>query len=182
MSLEDAAAIEADSWETTKILVEAFEEGNEGNDAGRGDSASDIFRADTENDVLREISANDILREESADDVPPAKPTENTARAARMEPAVPKAEEPGDAADGWPAVLEPYRDFLKAALTADKTAQKQAATALRKMPDAVADEINTLTADPDLEGNPICDIILEDNGTGTYTLIEDYLPDLSPLL
>ena len=37
------------------------------------------------------------------------------------------------------------------------------------MPDALADEINALTADGE-----IGDIILEDDGMGGYTVIEDY--------
>ena len=146
-SVEDAAAIEADSWETTKILVEAFEE----------------------NEVPPPQDEVPPVDSQTA----PTVPLEVTGREASGERAEGK---------GWTGVLLPYREFLKAAMTADGNAQKQAAAALRKMPDAIADEINTLTADPDLEGNPICDIILEDNGTGAYTLIEDYLPDITPLL
>jgi hypothetical protein len=63
----------------------------------------------------------------------------------------------------------PYADFIRAALRGDSAAQKQAAAALRKMPDAVADEINALTADGDLG-----DILLEEDGMGGYTVIEDY--------
>ena len=153
-SVEDAAAIEADSWETTRILVEAFEE-------------HDLPATDRETPTPHgEVPHAD-------NEAIPAESSEVTGNRERGE---------DTEGNGWPTVLLPYREFLKAALTADGTAQKQAAAALRKMPDAVADEINTLTADPDLAGNPIGDIILEDSGTGTYTLIEDYLPDITPLL
>ena len=71
--------------------------------------------------------------------------------------------------------LLPYRVFLKAVLTEDAAGQRQAATALGKMPDAVADEINELAADD------LGDILLEDIGT-CYAVIEDYKALLDGLL
>ena len=65
--------------------------------------------------------------------------------------------------------LTPYIPFIRTALNADPAAQRAAAKALGKMPDALADEINALTADGE-----IGDIILEDDGKGSYTVIEDY--------
>ena len=59
--------------------------------------------------------------------------------------------------------------MVKAALDCDSAAIRAAAKALGKMPDALADEINALTADGE-----IGDIILEDDGMGGYTVIEDY--------
>ena len=65
--------------------------------------------------------------------------------------------------------LAPYAPFIKAALDGDSAALRTAAKALGKMPDALADEINALTADGE-----IGDIILEDDGMGGYIVIEDY--------
>ena len=45
------------------------------------------------------------------------------------------------------------------------------------MPDALADEINALTTDGE-----IGDIILEDDGMGGYTIIEDYREQVEDLL
>ena len=142
VSLTDAAAIEARSWETTKILVEAFEDATEvangvplrGNDASLGG-----------NDVAAE-AANEV-------------PLRGTAVAPEAQ-----TEENGEV-----SVFAPYAPFIKAALDGDSAALRAAAKALGKMPDALADEINALTADGE-----IGDIILEDDGMGRYTVIEDY--------
>ena len=142
VSVEDAAAIEAQSWATTKILVEAFEDATEvangvplrGNDASLGD-----------NDVAAE-AANEVPLRGTA--VAPAAQTEE---------------------NGEVSVFAPYAPFIKAALDGDSAALRAAAKALGKMPDALADEINALTADGE-----IGDIILEDDGMGRYTVIEDY--------
>ena len=45
------------------------------------------------------------------------------------------------------------------------------------MPDALADEINALTADGE-----IGDIVLEDDGMGGYTVIADYREQVIELL
>ena len=164
VTVADAAAIEAESWETTRILVDAFGEGER--------EGSEVLLAE------REAHQEGLVRE----DAPKERPSEREAAPAEPIRNEGSAESEGSTAEGWVAALTPYRDFLRSALHADSAAQKQAAEALCKMPDAIADEINTLTADPDLENNPICDIILEDDGTGTYTLIEDYRPDIEALL
>ena len=70
-----------------------------------------------------------------------------------------------------------YAPFIKAALDGDSAALRAAAKALGKMPDALADEINALTADGE-----IGDIILEDDGMGGYTIIEDYREQIEDLL
>ena len=56
-------------------------------------------------------------------------------------------------------------------------ALRAAARGLSKMPDALADEINALTADGE-----IGDIILEEDGMGGYTVIEDYRKQVADLL
>ena len=45
------------------------------------------------------------------------------------------------------------------------------------MPDALADEINAITADGE-----IGDIVLEEDGMGCYTVIEDYREQIIELL
>ena len=141
VSLTDAAAIEAQSWETTKILVEAFgvDDGAENDVALCGNDVS-----------LRD---NDVRRANSANDAAPA---------AQMEETSP---------------LAPYAPFINAALDGDPSALRVAAKALGKMPDALADEINAITADGE-----IGDIILEDDGMGCYTVIEDYREQIIELL
>ena len=145
LSAEDAAAIEAESWETTRILVEAF-----------GDTQG-------VNDVAPEAANEDVL---SASDVPlwgnddaPAAQTEESGKGDSTNP------------------LAPYAPFIKAALDGDMAALRAAARKLGKMPDALADEINALTTDEE-----IGDIILEEDGMGGYTVIEDYRKQVADLL
>ena len=78
-------------------------------------------------------------------------------------------------ADTSPLAL--YAPFIKAALDGDSAALRAAAKTLGKMPDALADEINALTADGE-----IGDIILEDDGMGGYTVIADYREQVIELL
>ena len=73
--------------------------------------------------------------------------------------------------------LAPYAPFIKAALDGDSAALRAAAKAFGKMPDALADEINALTADGE-----IGDIVLEDDGMGGYTVIADYREQVIELL
>ena len=170
VSLEDAAAIEADSWETTKILVETF---------GVADGAANEVAVDTANDVPtsgNEVarSANDVRRASSGNDVAPAAQTEengeNGKNAVNIKPAL-------TAERGEDSLLAPYAPFIKAALDGDPAALRAAAKALGKMPDALADEINALTADGE-----IGDIILEDDGMVGYTVIEEYREQVIELL
>ena len=139
VSVEDAAAIEAQSWATTRILIEAFE---------------------GEEPQPQSPVTEEPVTERSA--VPVTSP------ASAVEPHAPPvlaSEEPAETA----SPLAPYALFIKAALDGDSAALRAAAKALGKMPDALADEINALTADGE-----IGDIILEDDGMGRYTVIEDY--------
>ncbi len=149
VSLEDAAAIEADSWETTRILVEAFE--GEGNHQEK--PAENVLAV--EKIPAAETPAAPVV---SVDPTPTAAPVSVPARNA-TESTAPAADSP----------LAPYAPFIKAALDGDPAALRAAAKTLGKMPDALADEINALTADGE-----IGDIILEDDGMGRYTVIEDY--------
>ena len=137
VSLSDAEAIEAQSWETTKILVEAFEE--------------------------------DTPQSQAA---PERIPTEEPPTA----PSIPDAPMHVDHTEKT-SPLAPYAPFIKAALAGDSAALRTAAKSLGKMPDALADEINTLTTDGE-----IGDMILEDDGMGGYTVIEDYREQVEDLL
>ena len=148
ISTEEAAAIEADSWETTRILVEAFEEGETSREAVS--PSLDLGTGETDG------SASDTAA--------PVLPDGDGLWAGGM------SSSSASETDGSGAFqLAPYRDFLAAALDADIAALKRAAAALGKMPDAVADAINALTADGELG-----DIILEDDGMGGYVVLEDY--------
>ncbi len=145
VSLEDAAAIEARSWETTKILVDAF---------GVADEV--VPAAQTEGD------GESAERAERAEPAEPAERTERTENADVLEIDSP---------------LALYTPFIRAAMDGDAAALRAAAKAMGKMPDALADEINALTADGD-----IGDIILEDDGMGSYAVIEDYRDRVMELL
>ena len=156
VSLEDAAAIEADSWETTRILVEAFEgEGNQPQPVSESVPAVETRAVET--------SAAPAL---PVDPMPTAVPVSAPARGAD-ESTAPAMDSP----------LAPYAPFIKAALDGDSAALRAAAKGLGKMPDALADEINALTADGE-----IGDIILEDDGMGSYTVIADYREQVIELL
>ncbi len=126
-SQEEAAAIERQSWETTKRLVEAF-------DPGKTPTAEPPVEP-----VLPPVSEN-----ESRD---------------------PKTESP----------FAPYADFLRAVASGNGAAQRAAATAIGKLPDAAADAVNRIAVE--LLG----DILLEEGENG-YTVIEDYKPDFERLL
>ena len=153
VSLEDAAAIEAESWETTRILVEAFEDA-----------------AEAANDVA--VGANDVAAE-AANDVPLR--GHDVAPVAQAE--CPCGATEGHGGSGEISALTPFVPFIKAALDGDSTALRAAAKSLGKMPDALADEINALTTDGE-----IGDIILEDDGMGGYAVIEDYREQVMELL
>lgn len=156
VSMEDAAAIEADSWETTRILVEAFE--------GEGNQPQPVSeRVPAVETRAVEIPAAPAL---PVDPMPTAAPVSAPARGAD-ESTVPVMDSP----------LALYAPFIKAALDGDSAALRAAAKGLGKMPDALADEINALTADGE-----IGDIVLEDDGMGGYTVIADYREQVIELL
>jgi hypothetical protein len=156
VSLEDAAAIEADSWETTRILVEAFE----------GEETQP--RSETESVPTVGIRAGET----------PAEPVRSVDPASTFAPVSASVRGAAEStAPSTDSALALYAPFIKAALDGDSAALRAAAKALGKMPDALADEINAITADGD-----IGDIILEDDGMGGYTVIEDYREQVMELL
>lgn len=170
VSLEDAAAIEATSWETTRILTEAF--GGEG------------IAADETNGILQrgnEVSAtnNGVVQCENE---APATGHEILLRENDIPPAGQRQRQPEDgetdaSGSGLRTALASYLPFIRSAFDGDRTAQRAASAALGKMPDAIADEINSITA-----GQEIYDMVLEDNGAGLYTVIDDYRDQLTSAL
>lgn len=78
---------------------------------------------------------------------------------------MPEAEKTADTESAWTR----YLPFLRAALEADRKGETDAAAALGRSLDVIADEVNTLAAE--LLG----DILLEEDGSGAFAVIEDYL-------
>lgn len=74
------------------------------------------------------------------------------------------------------AALRAYTPFLKGIADGSPSLQRTAAQKRGCLPDALVEEINTIAFD--LMG----DILIETNEDGTYTIIEDYYPDVEPLL
>ena len=139
ISLADAAAIESASWATTRILTEAF---------GGGEP------------------------EETAPSPSLSAPAPEPALEPAAAPIAVTDAEPLPAGEISPTPASPFGDltpFVTAVLAGDRQAQRAAAAALHKMPDAIADEINTITADGE-----IGDMVLEEDGMGGYSVIEDY--------
>ena len=147
VSVADADAIEQASWATTRILTEAF--------------------ADT--------SPSAALKERGA---PPSV----------QPPTAPSAHMPAPIADGAADTEAPSSSlaaalggdrlaFLRLCLEGDAAGQRAFCANKRKMTDALADEINTVTAETE-----IFDTVLEDNGDGTFTVIEDYRDRIADLI
>ncbi len=148
LSLREADAIERGSWATTRILTEAFGAGVE-----------------------------------SSDGCLPWPPDNEPGGASVSLPCAEASAEPASAEDAAPppssplaAALGDRLPFLRAALNGDYAAQRAYAASIRKMPDAIADEINAITAEIG-----IFDMVLEDDGSGFYTVIEDYRPQLQSI-
>ncbi len=150
LSLADAAAIEADSWETTRILTEAF--GGEEGEPVAPLASVEAPESRTDSPISEELSVN--IPVSTSADAPTATPAASS-----------------DTADVSPlaAALGDLMPFLRAALDGDRDAQRAYAAAHRKMSDAIADEINAITAEIE-----IFDMVLEDDGDGFYAVIEDY--------
>ncbi len=146
LSVADAAAIEATSWETTRLLTEAF------SDADADEPAAS--RAPTVPDTA-------------------PRPVPESSTVAQSEE-IPSIAPPVSTDDSLREALGEWIPFVRAALESDREAQRAFAAAVHKMPDAIADAINHITAE-----TVIFDIILEDDGTGLYTVLEDYRADVA---
>ncbi len=156
VSITDAAAIEADSWATTRILTEAF-----------GGEAATVSEAMSPLEVPKEVAIPDE----------PVIPDEAVAAEATRSAGGPTDAEAVPRVSGEDSPFGALALFVAAALAGDKAAERAAARELGKMPDAVADAVNAITA----EGN-LGDIILEDDGTGFYAVIGDYREDVEKML
>ena len=150
LDLSHSAEIEQASWETTKRLVEAFEEQEEPN-------LPTTHPTSVGEGLAPPAPACDPIQPQSVGTGVPDGPNSGV-------PDVPDS--------ALSDALAEYLPFIRAAAVEDKQAQMQAARALGRMIDAVADEIN------DAAVEAFGDIILEENN-GTYTVIEDYREQLA---
>lgn len=119
-----------------------------------------LVEAFEEDDAEEKTPSAEEVREVSPTPAVPTPPVEDTN---------------GEGADAEGAIPSHYLPFLQAALCEDGTEQKRLAAQMGKLPDVVADEINTLAAD--LFG----DILLEDAGAA-YAVLEDYRDEAEELL
>ncbi len=146
LSLGGADAIEAASWNTTRILTEAF--------GGEGESSLPLSGGFPQPEPQAK-SEPEPEPESLATPDPEDRPT----------PSNPLADALGELAE-----------FVRLALAGDGAGQRAFAARARKMPDAIADAINTVTAEVE-----IYDMILEEDG-GVYRVIEDYRDQVQALL
>ena len=108
-----------------------------------------------------------------AEDIPTPIPAESP----RVVPPDPPLQDATfDSATPLADALGELTEFVRLALREDGAGQRAFAARIHRMPDAIADAINTVTA----EGE-ICDMILEEDG-GTYRVIEDYREQVKALL
>lgn len=158
VSAKEAAAIEAASWETTRILVEAF------------GSSEEEARFETVKEAYPETIGGAVVTE-GAGDIP-AKPSALGANALAVSSPVMETVSGKDAPASSPeeGLFPPsYAPFVRAALEGDAAALRAAAETMGRMPDALADEINAFTTE-----GVLGDILLEEDGQGGYTVISEY--------
>jgi hypothetical protein len=153
LNLARSAEIEQASWETTKRLVEAFEDAPD-------DLPSVGANHDSPAPMTTPVGANHDSP--AAFDTP--KPAVNDAP--MQSTVVPD--------DALAAALADYLPFIHAAADGNASAQMAFCRSMGKMIDAVADEINGIAADV------FGDVILEE-GDGGYAVIEDYKEQLQYL-
>lgn len=153
VSIESADAIEQSSWETTKILVEAFAEDEA--ELTEFSADFDVHRGEVSpfrTEEAPQVSCVDELKPLNyVNDTPPSElhltPHDHPLLIAL-----------GDRAD-----------FVRAVLRGDRAGQKAYCAAHKKLSDAVVDEINDLSVE-----HEIYDMIIEEDGRGGYLVIEDY--------
>ena len=173
LNLAHSAEIEQASWETTKRLVEAFEDVADDVSAvtmttpvgANHDSPAPMT---TPVGVNHDSPAPMTTPVEANHDSPAAFDTSETANhdLPLQSTAVPD--------DALAAALADYLPFIRAAAGCDAGAQMAFCRSMGKMIDAVADEINGIAADV------FGDVILEEDGSG-YAVIEDYKEQLQYL-
>lgn len=158
VSVEAAAAIEAGSWATTRLLTEAFEEGGDG------------LVAPPPPPLPAAVSP------EGGTTVPEGAPPATPAPLPQPQTA-PALSDTAPVSGTAESPLAPYALFIRAALAGDREAQRQFAKSHHQMPDAIAEDINRLTTE-----SSIMDIVLEDDGTGFYALLDDYRQEVMAML
>lgn len=147
LSLSNAAKIEKESWETTKNLVEAFENGdNEVHgvkeyESGLTSCEADIQKKGEENAARNSIPDTVIYKAGGAD------------------------EYSGD--NGIAAAFGEYLGFIYAVIENDFGRQKKIAAEMSRMPETVVDAINTVSVD-------VIGDILIDGDIGEWYVIDDY--------
>ena len=159
LNLARSAEIEQASWETTKRLVEAFE-----------DTADDVPAAP----MATPVGAN---HDSPAPMTTPVGANHDSPAAFdTSKPAINDAPMQGTVVpdDALAAALADYLPFIHAAADGNASAQMAFCRSMGKMIDAVADEINGIAADV------FGDVILEE-GDGGYAVIEDYKEQLQYL-
>ena len=159
LDLSRSAQIEQASWETTKKLIEAFED-TDFVGTGVPDGPRPESPTPTSVGAIHESPAPTSV---GAIHESPA--VFDTSERANQISAPPKYSPLQDA-------LAPYLPFIAAVAAADVQAQMAFCRAMGKMADAVADEVN------DLAVETFGDVILEDADRG-YAIIEDYREQLS---
>lgn len=157
ISAERAAAIEAESWQTTKRLVEAF-----GGEIEEITPETGVENTEKNGESTPAATASGGARDEGAQ-----KSREGATAAGTATQAATATE--GSSPLG--AALGDLADFLPLALTQDRAAQRAFAASKGCMLDAIVDKINTVA------GDMLGDILLEESN-GAYTIIEDYLDEL----
>ncbi|MBE6697121.1 MAG: hypothetical protein E7581_01210 [Ruminococcaceae bacterium] len=169
LDLSRSAEIEQESWETTKRLVEAFDQ------VGEGLAPSE--------DPLPPVGEGLAPSEDSFPPVgeglaPPEDsfPHVGEGLAPSEDPFPPVGEglAPFAPQNDLAAALSDYLPFIAAAARQDAGAQRAAARQAGRMLDAMADEINEIAAEV------FGDVILEEGAQG-YVIIEDYREQLSSL-
>lgn len=150
VTLADADAIEQSSWDTTRILTDAFSDADE--------SCTDTP------DTLSPTEG----QKTDVEQVPDEGSTPLTSTTAPLAPTdLPACDV--TPTDPLAAALGDLCGFVRLALAEDGAGQRAYAVSRRTMPDALAEAVNTVTSDSDLG-----DIILDDRGDGVYTVLEEY--------
>lgn len=163
ISPERAAKIERDSWETTRRLVEAFEDGT------CEKKAPQITQ--------KSIETPTYVVEETAKTVQKSAVLPANESASATAPAEAEKKQASGEADGatvkspFAALLGALTELVVLAARGDIAAEHALARRAGQMLDAMADRVNALAADM------LGDVLLEE-GEGGYLLIEDYREDM----
>lgn len=157
-SREKALDIEKESWKTTRMLVDAFED----------DKSSLPLGTDKAGDGDQSVSEGVSCMVETAKNAVEAKTVENI----KMSEAVENAE-PSEVDDtGLSSMSDELFEFLKLCFKNDTSGQRQCAKNAGKPVEAMADEINELAADT------VGDIILTESDDGYGYCVIDFYADI----